>query len=124
MSAPTTVTVHTVDHGPVTIPEPAWCLGVHEAEAYRVDIEHQGVEVVVKVATPCHGEVTALSMALVQRPFSSTERRVMAAVDLGGEWHEFDGAAMVRLSEELARFAVLDMTLMAALVDKSNGVSR
>lgn len=124
MKRPLTVTVQTLDHGPVTIPEPSWCRGVHEAEAYRVDIEHQGADIVATVATACHGDVTALSMSLVQRPFSSTETRVMAAVQLDGEWHEFDGAALVRLSEQLARFVVLDMTVLAALVDRSNGVAR
>ncbi|MDJ0461576.1 hypothetical protein [Streptomyces sp. H27-C3] len=45
MTAPRTVTVPTLDHGPITIPEPAWCLG-HEGHQpeYRVDITHTGSE--------------------------------------------------------------------------------
>ncbi|MFJ4879335.1 DUF6907 domain-containing protein [Streptomyces sp. NPDC088745] len=124
MSAPRTVTVHTVDHGPVTIPEPTWCVGEHEAEAYRVDIEHQGAETVATVETACHGPVPVLSMALVQRPFSSTETRVMAAVYVDGEWHEFDAAGLNGLIATIWRFAVDDMPRMAARLVKLNGVGR
>ncbi|WP_369187431.1 hypothetical protein [Streptomyces sp. R08] len=37
-----TVTIHTTDRGPVTIPEPAWCLGEHVADGYWIDITHSG----------------------------------------------------------------------------------
>jgi hypothetical protein len=124
VSAPATVTVHTLDFGPVTIPEPSWCTGGHEAEAYRVDVEHQGAETVATVPTACHGPVTVVSMSLVQRPFSTVEARTMAAVYVDGEWHEFDGAALLRLAEALARFAMSDMPRMAVLVDELNGVGR
>jgi hypothetical protein len=33
-----TVTIATSDHGNVTIPEPAWCLGYHPADRYRMNI--------------------------------------------------------------------------------------
>jgi hypothetical protein len=36
--------VRTIDHGPVTLPEPAWCLGDHEAGGYRTDLSHTGEE--------------------------------------------------------------------------------
>ncbi|MFF0746591.1 DUF6907 domain-containing protein [Streptomyces sp. NPDC004111] len=124
MSAPTTVTVQTADCGPVTIPEPYWCTGAHEAEAYRVDIEHQGEQLRATVPTACHGEVTALSMSLVQRPFSTTETRVMAAVQLDGEWHEFDGPALWALSQALVRFAVNDMPQLSVRVDELNRDAR
>lgn len=124
MSAPQTVTVHTVDLGPVTIPEPAWCVVAHDWEAYRVDIEHRGAETLALVPTMCHGQVPALGMALVQRPFSSTETRVMAAVQLDGEWHEFDGAALFQLAETLAHFAIDQMTGMAVRVGELNRDAR
>ncbi|MFI5803018.1 DUF6907 domain-containing protein [Streptomyces sp. NPDC051561] len=124
MSAVRTVTVHTVDHGPVTIPEPSWCRGKHASEAYREDIEHQGDEFRAWVPTACHGDVTALAMALVQRPFSPSERRTMAAVYVDGEWHEFDGSGLRFVAESVWRFAMDVMPQLAALVDKSNGVIR
>ncbi|WP_455361983.1 DUF6907 domain-containing protein [Streptomyces sp. SYSU K21746] len=43
MTGPRTVTVHTLDHGNVTLSEPSWCLG-HEAQhpEYQVDLIHTG----------------------------------------------------------------------------------
>lgn len=45
MSADRTVTVHTTDHGPVTMPEPSWCVDSHdqEPEALR-DTGHRGAQ--------------------------------------------------------------------------------
>lgn len=44
MSEQTTVTLPTVDHGDVTLVEPAWCGGHqdHRADTARVDITHCG----------------------------------------------------------------------------------
>ena len=39
---PRTVTVHTSDFGPVTLPEPTWCQGAHPDGGYQADILHQG----------------------------------------------------------------------------------
>ncbi|MEV6116611.1 hypothetical protein AB0L59_30090 [Streptomyces sp. NPDC052109] len=41
---PRTVTVHTLDHGNVTVPEPAWCTGRHEQDVDRADLTHYGPE--------------------------------------------------------------------------------
>lgn len=48
MSAPRTVTVPTIDHGDVTIPEPDWCAG-HNSQhpGYRDDITHSAPDVVM-----------------------------------------------------------------------------
>lgn len=124
MKRPLTVTVQTLDHGPVTIPEPAWCLGDHETESYREDIEHQGEEVRATVPTACHGTVTAVAMSLVQRPFSPSERRTLAAVYVDGEWHEFDGAALLQLADALVLFAVTEMPQLAVRVDELNRDAR
>lgn len=42
MSTPRTVTVQTVDHGPVTFTCPPWCTGDHHEQdgGYRADISH------------------------------------------------------------------------------------
>lgn len=42
MSAGRTVTVHSVDYGPVTFVCPPWCLTVHVDGGYRADICHAG----------------------------------------------------------------------------------
>lgn len=45
MTAARTVTVPTTDHGPVTIPEPAWCIGHAEQPADAlVDLGHRSAE--------------------------------------------------------------------------------
>lgn len=48
MTAPRTVTVPTIDHGPVTIAEPDWCAG-HEDQppGYRGDIIHSTPDTVM-----------------------------------------------------------------------------
>lgn len=88
------VTVETGDHGPVRVAEPSWCTGIHEAEAYREDIEHQGVEHVAEVETPCHGPVPVLSVSLAQRPFSAIDGRVHALLQVDEELHELNAAGL------------------------------
>lgn len=39
-----TVTIHTSDRGPVTIPEPAWCLGEQVPDGDWIDITHSRPE--------------------------------------------------------------------------------
>jgi hypothetical protein len=40
-----TVTLVTTDHGPVTLPEPSWCLGhADHVPCERVDLTHTGTE--------------------------------------------------------------------------------
>lgn len=43
---PRTITLATLDHGPVTLPEPAWCRGHadHHPDTYRTDLSHYGPE--------------------------------------------------------------------------------
>ncbi|MDJ1131783.1 DUF6907 domain-containing protein [Streptomyces iconiensis] len=64
------VTVHTRDHGPVTMPEPGWCLGHHEDDGYREDIAHEGPETRIEVPTSRGPELLLLTM-LEQRPFTN-----------------------------------------------------
>jgi hypothetical protein len=89
-----TVTVYTADHGAVTMPEPAWCLGPHRFEAYREDITHEGVEQLALIPTLCHGEAPTLTVSLIQRPFSPERPGVVAALFLDGDWHELDSALL------------------------------
>ncbi|MFR0358617.1 DUF6907 domain-containing protein [Streptomyces sediminimaris] len=67
MSTPSTVTLQTSDHGPVTIPEPAWCTGHtdHQPDTYRVEIGHKGPEHLLRH----HGEVLFTAF-LAQAPFA------------------------------------------------------
>ncbi|MGW5427901.1 DUF6907 domain-containing protein [Streptomyces sp. NPDC004059] len=66
MSAePRTITVHTVDHGPLALVCPPWCVGGHEDGGYRADILHRGPDITL-VFRGRH--ITDAS--LVQAPFT------------------------------------------------------
>lgn len=100
------VTVHTADHGDVTIPEPPWCIGPHPAEGYREDIEHQGETIRLAVDTACHGEIEVLNASLFQRPFSTHgPTQPMVTVELD-DWHEFDAVKLAGFADALVSFAV------------------
>ncbi|MFJ9752952.1 DUF6907 domain-containing protein [Streptomyces chartreusis] len=82
------VTVDTSDHGPVTIPEPSWCLGNHRDGVARIDITHVGPNHVLTLATR-EGPAVHLITALESRPFitDSFLRGPFVAVEVGGAWH-------------------------------------
>jgi hypothetical protein len=67
---PRTVTVTTVDHGPVTFTCPPWCVADHEDGGYRADIAHTGPD----VALVFHGLNVGVA-ALVQAPYAETSSR-------------------------------------------------
>jgi hypothetical protein len=102
-----TVTVHTTDHGDVTLSEPFWCLGVHMAEGHREDIEHQGRPVRLTVDTPCHGKEQVLEAVLFQRPFSTHgPTGPLVAVEFTADLHEYDSGHLAGLADGLVAFAV------------------
>ncbi|MEU0253310.1 hypothetical protein ABZ299_12540 [Streptomyces sp. NPDC006184] len=65
MTEPRTVTVHTLDHGSIVVPEPAWCTNHDPFDGHRDDFTHYGPE------HPLHfrGHLLWTAM-LVQAPFS------------------------------------------------------
>ncbi|MFF7158099.1 DUF6907 domain-containing protein [Streptomyces sp. NPDC008139] len=70
MTASRTVTVPTSDHGPVTIPEPAWCTGAshRHGPVFRADIHHDGEPATITVDTT-RGPMALMSLYLNQNPF-------------------------------------------------------
>ncbi|WP_328314129.1 hypothetical protein OG432_30310 [Streptomyces sp. NBC_00442] len=106
MSAAGTVAVQTTDHGVVPVPEPSWCLGVHQATGFRSDVCHLGRTVAVKVQTRCHGEVVLVEACLVQYPYSTGSRAPYVTVDFVGDGHEYSDAGLRGLSERLVGFAL------------------
>ncbi|WP_405359812.1 hypothetical protein OG535_13325 [Kitasatospora sp. NBC_00085] len=99
---PRTATVRTVDHGPVTVPCPPWCLGVHEDGLDLVDLAHEGPETALTVDTPLGG-VQLLDAGLCQYPYSSNpdDREVKVAVLLGADWHQLDHDELRMLAAQL-----------------------
>jgi hypothetical protein len=77
VSAQRTVTVPTIDHGDVTIPCPAWCVG-HGGQRpeYRSDISHTGPEQHLGPA----GRPLLVAL-LTQHPFSSGAQEIGLHVD-------------------------------------------
>ncbi|MGW1399304.1 DUF6907 domain-containing protein [Streptomyces sp. NPDC002405] len=69
-----TVTLQTLDHGEVTIPEPAWCRG-HDGELVGSlsDVSHEGPELVASVDTRAGGEVVLLRANLTHAPYLEIE---------------------------------------------------
>ncbi len=64
-----TVTVDTIDHGRITIPEPDWCLGKHTQPVYRSDITHDSVTVKAAAHTDRHGRVPLLQVHISHAPY-------------------------------------------------------
>lgn len=106
MSAPRTVTIRTADHGPVTVPEPSWCLGQHRDGGARVDITHAGPDVVLTVPTRS-GPATVLVTALESAPFATdpTARGPIMAVETGGTWCEAGPAELAGIADALTAHA-------------------
>ncbi|MDT9689409.1 hypothetical protein Q5762_13895 [Streptomyces sp. P9(2023)] len=71
MTEQRTITLPTLDHGPVALPEPAWCRGHQDhIPGYRVDLAHTGPE----HSFAFDGEQLLVAM-LSQAPFSETGSR-------------------------------------------------
>jgi hypothetical protein len=97
VSAPRTVTVNTVDHGPVTFTCPTWCVSSHEAEdgGYRADISHDSEK------TPLTFNGVQLGYAEIsQAPFAElATREIQGFVTVTyGEEHGFDPAGLYDLA--------------------------
>ncbi|WP_333768158.1 DUF6907 domain-containing protein [Streptomyces sp. IBSBF 2435] len=79
MTADRTITVHTRDHGTITIPEPTWCTGIHHQGhppgpdgtvllPPREEIVHSGPPIDVTVNTE-QGPRRLIELMLWQDPF-------------------------------------------------------
>ncbi|MEU5769817.1 hypothetical protein ABZ782_28270 [Streptomyces asoensis] len=100
MTEPRTVTLPTLDHGDVTLPEPSWCRGHadHRPDSYRVDLDHKG---------PAHelrhdGEVLWTAF-LGQAPFATdpARRGTDLYVEQGSYAHSLDGPSLYDLAATL-----------------------
>jgi hypothetical protein len=102
-----TVTVQTLDHGPVVLVEPDWCVAVHEDGNHRSGIRHDGVEYAAAVTTPDGEQIEFLRANLQQFPFSeSGSRAVSVVVDINGDHPEFDPAGLWDLASTLTGYAL------------------
>ncbi|MGW4434710.1 DUF6907 domain-containing protein [Streptomyces sp. NPDC004596] len=87
MSAPRTVTLETIDHGPVTFEEPPWCIGHHwQQDIGRNDITHRSVRVKAPADTYSYGMQQLLQVWMSWAPFVELVPRVAVVLDLLGEY--------------------------------------
>ncbi|GAA3727494.1 DUF6907 domain-containing protein [Streptomyces tremellae] len=111
MSGQRTVTVHTLDHGPVTLTCPTWCTGEHEQGGYRADIEHIGP------ARLCTWRGYDIAIAeLAQAPYG-TLSHIRASVDIGDMSKALEPDELRQLGAELIRYASELHALAAQLTD-------
>ncbi|MGW4541582.1 DUF6907 domain-containing protein [Streptomyces chartreusis] len=97
---PRTVTVHTLDHGPVTLTCPAWCTGAHDDDVHRVDVSHDGPEHVI---APGGREV--LRALFTQAPFSSVDQAVGLYVEVADLAGTRNPADVEQLADDLTAAA-------------------
>ncbi|MGY0067198.1 DUF6907 domain-containing protein [Streptomyces sp. QTS137] len=103
-----TVTLDTLDCGPVTFDCPAWCIGHHwQAGAVigRNDITCNSVRVKASVVTESYGLMPVLNARISWAPFAELVPRVAVEVDLVGDFE----------AEEIGRVAGALRTAAARL---------
>lgn len=99
MTAPRTITVHTLDHGPVSLPEPAWCRGHadHQPDTQRPDLTHFGAE-----HRLTFNGIELFRLMLAQTPYADrASRQVCAYVEETGYTGSLDVAGLYDLAAAL-----------------------
>jgi hypothetical protein len=84
-----TVTLNTMDHGPVTFECPSWCIGhgwQPDGQIGRNDIAHNSVRVKAGTETDGHGWVPMLAARISWAPFAELVPVVSVEMFLG---HDF-----------------------------------
>ncbi|MEU0809533.1 hypothetical protein [Streptomyces sp. NPDC005970] len=126
MNAPRTVTVHTRDHGPLTLTCPSWCTAAHEDGGYRVDIFHESDETGLTLGTS-RGQVYLFPTFIEQRPFTEQQppgRSVFVNLGMEGDFYPSDPAQLHGIAEALIRHGAQLHALaghLAALLAEGSG---
>ncbi|MFJ4012245.1 DUF6907 domain-containing protein [Streptomyces sp. NPDC090026] len=128
MNQPTHVTVPTLDHGPVVVPEPAWCTGHnHPHTEARDDVTHTGPIIPFNAPTS-RGEVTLMLAALEQRPFATHHApgtETFVNVELAGEdWYPSTPDQLDALADALVEHATTLRHLARQLATLRAGEAR
>lgn len=104
MSAPRTVTIRTSDHGPVTVPEPEWCVGRHLPDEMRVDITHTSKMHGLNIDNSPHGPINLANACLGSEPFTA-DPRVYVGIEMGSDWLSCDPDEADAVAAGLVEFA-------------------
>jgi hypothetical protein len=99
-----TVTLQTLDHGEITIPEPAWCQG-HDGEqiVQRVDVTHVGRTVAAELETD-GGTIEFLPARISWGPFAELRPEPYPLADVD-DFPGMDPAQLRELAAELGMHA-------------------
>ncbi|MFG2759497.1 DUF6907 domain-containing protein [Streptomyces wuyuanensis] len=101
MSTPRTVTVPTIDHGPLTLDCPDWCVGHDRRPQYRTDVTHYSPEHLLT-----HDGQPLLVVVLAQAPFTETgSREVGAYVEQTGASGTYSPVGLDALAATLVEHA-------------------
>ncbi|MEV4936324.1 DUF6907 domain-containing protein [Streptomyces zaomyceticus] len=107
------ITLPTVDHGDVTLPEPGWCTGhASHTPGYRIDLTHSGPENAFAFA-----DGTLLVAMLSQDPFVTDpeQRRTRLYVEQTGYSAALDPVEVRQLAAALTVHAMHLRTLAEQL---------
>lgn len=103
-----TITVPTLDHGDVTITEPAWCTGeTHLVPVDRSDITHQGPDITLTVGT-ARGPRPLINLFLAQDPFATQPPGTTVHVSvelLDSDHYSYDVAGLDQLADDMYEVA-------------------
>jgi hypothetical protein len=124
-----TATIHTLDHGPVTIPCPPWCTGAgHPNGVERDTIAHTGPSINVMVDTE-RGPRRLLELLMWQDPFPTPANRhsddVYVAVQLlDGDHFGYDVQGIEDLVTDLIEAAAKVRRVARRLACENRGGAR
>ncbi|KUN03972.1 hypothetical protein AQI95_21270 [Streptomyces yokosukanensis] len=116
MNEPRTVTVPTLDHGDVTVPEPDWCTGHGPFPEHRADLTHYGLE-----HRLTYNGAELFRLMLAQTPLAErASREVCGYVEQAGYTGSLDqgglydlAAALDAAADQLRAFADQHAALLA-----------
>lgn len=109
--SPRTVVLETIDHGPVTVVCPSWCIGHGwQLDIGRNDVTHRSVRVKAAANTEGHGLVPVLMTWISWAPFVELVPRVAVEVYVQ---HDFEAEDVSKVAQGL-RVAAMRLEAVAA----------
>lgn len=94
-----TIVIDTVDHGPVELDEPGWCVG-HGAElgnlTFRDDITHNSVRVKAGATTEAHGWLPMMAARISWAPFRELVPVVSVVLDVEHDFPAEDASHVMQ----------------------------
>lgn len=108
-----TVTVPTVDHGPVTLGCPVWCIGHADTPKHRADLGHESADFLLTVPVQ-GGHVTLMTALFEQRPFATRPpgTAVFLNLEIDGQFYPLDTVEVADVADALVT-AVSDLRSLA-----------